>query len=68
LAGVVLVFALLIAKNHRHVGYQFNGIGKAAVVVGDVVNEVARPITQKVMPSPSEDPVLAEMFEDVIVI
>jgi hypothetical protein len=68
LAGVVLLLALLIAKNHRHVGYQFNGLGKAAVVVGDVVDEIARPITQKVMPSPSEDPVLGKMFEDVIVI
>lgn len=66
LAGVVLVFALLIAKNHRHVGYQFNGLGKAAVVVGDVVDEIARPVTQKVMPSPSEDPVLRDMFEEVI--
>jgi hypothetical protein len=68
LAGAVLVFALLIAKNHRHVGYQFSGLGKAAVVVGDVVDEIARPVAQRVMPSPSEDPVLAEMFEDVIVI
>jgi hypothetical protein len=66
LAGVVLVFALLIAKNYRHVGYQFNGLGKAAVVVGDIVDEIARPVTQKVMPSPSEDPLLEHMFEDVI--
>jgi len=66
LAGVVLVLALLIAKNHRYVGYQFNGFGKAAVVVGDVVDEIARPVTQKVMPSPSEDPVLRDMFEEVI--
>lgn len=65
-AGAVLVFALLIAKNHRHVGYQFSGFGKAAVIVGDVVDEVARPVTQKVMPSPSEDPVLRDMFEEVI--
>lgn len=66
LAGVVLVFALLIAKNHRHVGYQLNGLGKAAVVLGDVVDEIARPVAQKVMPSPSENPVLDKMFEGVV--
>lgn len=66
MGAVVLLLALLIARHHRHVGFQLQGYGKMVVAVGDVVDEVARPITQKLMPSPSEDPMLRDMFEKVV--
>lgn len=65
-AVVVLMLALVIAQNYRHIGYQSRGYGKLVVAVGDAVGEVARPVTQNLKPSPSEDPVLKDMFEKVI--
>lgn len=65
-AVVVLLLALLVARHYRHIGSQLHGYGKVVVAVGDAVNEVANPVSQKLMPSPSEDPVLREMFEKVI--
>lgn len=64
-AVVVLVVALLVARNHRHIGYRLNGYGRMVVVVGDVVEEAVSPVTERLKPSPSEDPVLREMFEGV---
>lgn len=65
-AFVVLMVALVVAQNHRYIGYQSRGYGKMVVAVGDAVNEAARPVTQKLKPSPNDDPVLRDMFEKVI--
>jgi hypothetical protein len=34
--------------------------------MGDVVDKIAAPVTDRLMPTSSEDPVLMEMFENVI--
>ncbi|KAM0715041.1 hypothetical protein Q7P37_009506 [Cladosporium fusiforme] len=65
-AVVVLMLALVIAQNYRHIGYQSRGIGKVMVEVGDAVGDAVSPVTQKLKPSPSEDPVLRDMFEKVV--
>jgi hypothetical protein len=64
-AVLVFLLALVVARHYRHIGYQSNG-GRGLVAVGDVVDKIAAPITEKLMPTSSEDPVLMEMFENVI--
>lgn len=64
-AALVLLLALVIARHYRHIGYQSNG-GRGIVAMGDVVDKIAAPITQKLVPTPSEDPVLEEIFAKVI--
>lgn len=65
-AVAVVLIALLVAKNHRHIGNQFHGYGKVVLAVGDAVEDAASLVTQRVKPSPSEDPVLRDIFEKVI--
>ena len=64
-AALVLLVALVIARHHRHIGYQSNS-GKGIVAMGDVVDKIAAPVTQKQMATPSEDLVLEEIFAKVI--
>lgn len=64
-AALVLVVALLIARHYRNIGYQSAG-GKGIVAIGDAVDKIAAPLTQKLVATPSEDPVLNEMFAKVI--
>ena len=64
-AAMVLLLALVIARHYRHIGYQSNS-GKGIVAMGDVVNKIAAPVTQKLVATPSEDPVLEEIFAKVI--
>lgn len=64
-AALVLLLALVIARHYRHIAYQLSG-GAGLVAMGDVVDKIAAPITQKLAPTPSEDPVLEEIFAKVI--
>jgi uncharacterized protein YukE len=64
-AVLVFLLALVVARHYRHIGYQSNG-GRGLVAMGDVVDKIAAPVTEKLMPTSSEDPVLMEMFENVI--
>jgi hypothetical protein len=64
-AALVLLLALVIARHYRHIGYQSNG-GRGIVAMGDVVDKIAAPVTQKLVATPSEDPVLEEIFAKVI--
>jgi hypothetical protein len=64
-AALVLLLALVIARHYRHIGYQSNG-GRGIIAMGDVVDKIAAPVTQKLVATPSEDPVLEEIFAKVI--
>jgi hypothetical protein len=64
-AALVLLLALVVARHYRHVGYQSNG-GRGVVVVGDAVDMLVGPVTQNLMATPSEDPLLEKIFENVI--
>jgi uncharacterized protein YukE len=64
-AVLVFLLALLVARHYRHVGYQSNG-ARGLVAMGDAVDNIAGPVTDKIMPTSSEDPLLAEMFEKVM--
>jgi hypothetical protein len=64
-AVLVFLLALVVARHYRHIGYQSSG-GRGLVAMGDVVDKIAAPVTDRLMPTSSEDPVLMEMFENVI--
>jgi uncharacterized protein YukE len=64
-AALVLLVALVIARHYRHIGYQSNS-GRGIVAMGDAVDKIAAPVTQKLTAAPSEDPVLEEIFAKVI--
>lgn len=66
LAAVVVIVGLLIARNHRHIEFQLSdGLGKKLVEMGDVVHDIASPITTRLKASPTEDPLIESMFGDV---
>lgn len=64
-ATLVVVVALLIARHYRHIGHQLSG-GRTVIAMGDAVDKIASPVTEKLISSPSEDPLLRDMFEEVI--
>lgn len=64
-ATLVVLVALLIARHYRHIGHQLSG-GTTVIAMGDAVDKIASPVTEKLMSSPSEDPLLRDMFEEVI--
>jgi len=66
LAAVVVIVALLVARNHRHIEFQLSdGLGKTLVEMGDVVHAVVSPITTRLKASPTGDPLLESIFGDV---
>lgn len=66
LAALVVVVALLLARNYNQSDVQLENIGRPLVEIADFVDEAARPITTRFRPSPSEDPVLESMFDRVM--
>ena len=62
-AVVVLVIAILLARNRRRVGRQLDTVGEHLVKLGDIAEDVMLPIHSKLRPSPSEDPYLRKLFD-----
>lgn len=62
---VVLVASILVARNRRAVGLQMNDVGQRLAKMGDAVEEVASPLKSKLSPSPSEDPYLHKLFDEL---
>lgn len=62
---VVLVVSILIARNRRAVGVQLTDVGNRLASLGDAVEEAASPLQSKLRPSPSEDPFLRELFDEL---
>jgi hypothetical protein len=66
LIGIVLfVAAVLLARNRRRVGKQLDMVSHHLVSLGDVVDDVVAPISSKLKPSPSEDPFLRKLFDEL---
>lgn len=68
LVGVlVLVLAILILKHHRYAAQRLDGVGKTLVSVGDMAEDAASrlPTMLKPAPSPSEDPYLRKLFDEL---
>lgn len=68
LVGVlVLLVAVLLLKHHRHVAYQLDGVGTRLAQAGDVVESAASHLPAKLRPtpSPSEDPYLRKLFDEL---
>lgn len=62
---VLLVISILVAKNRRAVGHQLNDVGNRLAKVGDAVEDVVSPLHSRLRPSPSEDPVLQKLFDEL---
>ena len=63
---VMLVVSILIAKNRRAVGHQLNDVvGNRLAKIGDAAEDVALPLHSRLRPSPSEDPYLRRLFEEL---
>lgn len=62
---VLLVIPILVARNRRAVGHQLNDVGHRLAKMGDIVEEVAEPVKRKLRPSPSEDPYLQRLFDEL---
>lgn len=62
---MMLAVSILIARNRRAVGLQLNDVGNRLAKMGDAVEEVASPLQSKLRPSPSEDPYLHKLFDEL---
>ena len=66
LVGVlVLIVAVLLAKNRRAVGHQLVRVERGLAKIGDVVEEVASPLSARLRSSPSEDAYLRKLFDEL---
>ena len=61
-----MIIAIIIAKNHRRVGRQLDGVGKTLAGIGDTIDDIASPVMTMLKSSPSENPVLDDMFGNII--
>jgi chromosome segregation ATPase len=61
----LLVVALVVARNRRKVGKQLNVVGEHLVGLGDVVEDIVAPLSSRLRPSPSEDPYLRKLFDEL---
>ncbi|KAK3722167.1 hypothetical protein LTR37_002600 [Vermiconidia calcicola] len=66
LLGVVLLFvSILLARNRRAVGQQLDIVGEQLLWLEDFAGDVVGPIATKLRPSPSEDPYLRKLFDEI---
>ena len=63
---LVLIIAILLARNRRAVGKQLDSVGEQLVKLGDIADDVVvAPLSAILRPSPSEDPYLRRLFDEL---
>ena len=62
---ILLVIAVLLARNRRAVGHQLSTVGEHLVKLGDVADDIVAPISSRLRPAPSEDPYLSKLFDEL---
>ena len=66
LAVLVLVVAILLAKNRRAVGRQVGSVTEQLVKLGDIAEDVVvMPLSSMLRAKPSEDPYLKKLFDEL---
>nr|POF26141.1 hypothetical protein CFP56_22289 [Quercus suber] len=67
LVGIVLLLVLVVVlRNREDLAYELDGVGKGLATAGDVLMEgIASPVSELIMPSPSEDLRLRRLFDEL---
>jgi hypothetical protein len=62
----VLIVAILLARNRKAVSRQVGTVTEQLVKLGDIAEEVVMPVHLRLRPSPSEDPYLEKLFDELL--
>lgn len=62
---LLLVSAIILAKHRRAVGKRLDVVGEHLVGLADAVDDVVAPLSSRLRPSPSEDPYLRKLFDEL---
>ena len=62
-AVLVLIIAIILAKNRKAVGRQVGSVTEGLAKLGDIAEDVVVPARLK--PSPTEDPYLKKLFDEL---
>ena len=63
---VSLYFSLpYFSQDRRAVGQQLDTVGEKLVRLGDIAEDIVSPLNARLRPSPSEDPYLRRLFDEL---
>lgn len=64
-AVLVLVIAIALARNRRALNRHVGSVTESLVKLGDIAEDVVQPLSSRLRPSPTEDPYLRKLFDEL---